>query len=242
MFAAIMPIYAVGAIAERGRLGPTLLVHLHNDRVLDMEPKWLGLQALRPRLCLSSGTVAFAVSLYLGKRRGYGTERLWSSARCSSAASVLFGVVTGTLANFATQLKFLLGVDDCLGIFALDAVGGVIGNMRIAFYDGVTKTDGGSVDHHYIQLAVQLADSVTGLAWSFVVTASDDAEILGIDDVEMGEFAYDYVGLEAELVPKEQRHDGTVGGNREPMHHPQAEVAGSNGSSVVRGCTKEAIW
>jgi ammonium transporter, Amt family len=29
--------------------------------------------------------------------------------------------------------------------------------------------------------------------------ASDEAEILGIDDAEMGEFAYDYVGLEQEI-------------------------------------------
>ncbi len=29
--------------------------------------------------------------------------------------------------------------------------------------------------------------------------ASEEAEILGIDDAEMGEFAYDYVGLEQEI-------------------------------------------
>jgi Amt family ammonium transporter len=32
--------------------------------------------------------------------------------------------------------------------------------------------------------------------------ADEESEILGIDDAEMGEFAYDYVGLEAELVPR----------------------------------------
>ena len=31
----------------------------------------------------------------------------------------------------------------------------------------------------------------------------EDSEILGIDDAEMGEFAYDYVGLEAEINPKQ---------------------------------------
>jgi Amt family ammonium transporter len=34
--------------------------------------------------------------------------------------------------------------------------------------------------------------------------ADDDSEILGIDDAEMGEFAYDYVGLEAEINPKHE--------------------------------------
>jgi Amt family ammonium transporter len=31
--------------------------------------------------------------------------------------------------------------------------------------------------------------------------ADEDAEILGIDDAEMGEYAYDYVGIETELMP-----------------------------------------
>jgi hypothetical protein len=31
---------------------------------------------------------------------------------------------------------------------------------------------------------------------------SEEAEIIGIDDAEMGEFAYDYVGIDAELGPK----------------------------------------
>ena len=34
--------------------------------------------------------------------------------------------------------------------------------------------------------------------------ADEESEILGIDDAEMGEFAYDYVGLEAEINPKQE--------------------------------------
>jgi Amt family ammonium transporter len=33
--------------------------------------------------------------------------------------------------------------------------------------------------------------------------ASEEAEIVGIDDAEMGEFAYDYVGIDADIGPKE---------------------------------------
>lgn len=33
-----------------------------------------------------------------------------------TAAAVLFGVMAGTLCNFATQLKFLFGYDDCLDV------------------------------------------------------------------------------------------------------------------------------
>lgn len=59
------------------------------------------------------------------------------------------------------------------------------------------------------------ADLVAGFAYSFVVTsvilwimhfipglrlrASEEAEIVGIDDAYLGEFAYDYVGSDPEL-------------------------------------------
>jgi ammonium transporter, Amt family len=55
---------------------------------------------------------------------------------------------------------------------------------------------------------------------------SEEAEILGIDDAEMGEFAYDYVGLEQEIGHTLETI-GAVGGAREPdhkhleQHHPQ---------------------
>jgi len=72
------------------------------------------------------------------------------------------------------------------------------------------------------------------MSYSFVVTtiilwvmhyipglslrASEQAEILGIDDAEMGEFAYDYVGLEQEIGHTLETI-GAVGGSREPDHH-----------------------
>ena len=75
----------------------------------------------------------------------------------------------------------------------------------IARLDGATEIDGGWLNQNYIQLAYQLADSVTGMAYSFFGTciilflinlipglqlrASGDAEIMGIDDAELGEFA-----------------------------------------------------
>lgn len=50
--------------------------------------------------------------------------------------------------------------------------------------------------------------------------ASEEAEILGIDEAEMGEFAYDYVGIDTELGVKGDLMgpEGTVGGSREPDH------------------------
>jgi Amt family ammonium transporter len=67
-----------------------------------------------------------------------------------------------------------------------------------------------------MQLGYQLADSVSGGAYSFGGTclilfimnlipglslrATEEAEILGIDDAEIGEFAYDYVELTREVL------------------------------------------
>jgi ammonium transporter, Amt family len=74
---------------------------------------------------------------------------------------------------------------------------------------------GGWVNHNYIQLGLQLADSVAGFSYSFVMTcvilflmnlipglslrASAEEEELGLDDAQLGEFAYDYVELTRQL-------------------------------------------
>lgn len=67
-----------------------------------------------------------------------------------------------------------------------------------------------------MQLAYQLADSVSGFVYSFVgsclilfvmnlipglgLRASEEAEVLGMDDAEIGEFAYDYVELMRDTI------------------------------------------
>ncbi|KAH7882832.1 ammonium transporter AmtB-like domain-containing protein [Phlebopus sp. FC_14] len=350
MFAAITPMIAVGAVAERSRLGPLLVfVFVWATIVYDPIACWTwnsngwsyklgGLDfAGGTPVHISSGTAALAISLYLGKRRGYGTERLaykphnstyvvlgtiflwfgwfgfnggsalsanlratqacivtnlaasvggltwmlwdWRLERkwsvvgfCSGAisglvaitpgsgfvgspASVLFGFMAGTLCNFATQLKFLFKYDDTLDIFASHAVGGIVGNLltglfaqsSIAGADGITSIPGGWLDHNYRQLGIQLADSVSGLSYSFVVTTmilwimhfipglrvrcDEQTEILGVDDAEMGEFAYDYVGIEAELMPRQNYRNhsnnnrNAPSGSREPQSVQGSEKA-----------------
>jgi len=229
MFAAITAALAVGAIAERGRLGPTMIfIFIWTTIVYDPIACWTwnsngwsfvlgGLDfAGGTPVHISSGIAGLAISIYLGKRRGYGTERLaykphnttyvvlgtillwfgwfgfnggsalsanlraiqacivtnlaasvggmtwmfwdyrlekkWSAVGfCSGAvaglvaitpasgfvgspAAVAFGVLGGTACNFATQLKFVLGFDDTLDIFASHAVGGIVGNILTAFF------------------------------------------------------------------------------------------------------------
>lgn len=132
-------------------------------------------------------------------------------------AAVVFGVCGGVACNYATKLKYFLRCDDALDIFAVHGVGGFIGNILTAFFaadyiahlDGYTVIEGGWLNRHWIQLGYQLADSFTGGAYSFFGTclilgaldfigkflpalrlrATEEEEALGIDDVEIGEFA-----------------------------------------------------
>ncbi|KAJ6091672.1 hypothetical protein N7467_003641 [Penicillium canescens] len=138
-------------------------------------------------------------------------------------AAFIFGVVGAIACNYATKLKFLIGIDDALDIFAVHTVGGLVGNLLtglfaanyIAALDG-TEIDGGWINHNWVQLGYQLADSVSGFAYSFFGTciilflinlvpglslrAPEEDEIMGIDDAEIGEFAYDYVEIRRDVV------------------------------------------
>ncbi|KAK1769509.1 ammonium transporter AmtB-like domain-containing protein [Phialemonium atrogriseum] len=140
-------------------------------------------------------------------------------------AAIPYGILGAGLANYATKLKFVLGIDDALDIFAVHGVGGLVGTVctgvfasaRVARLDGAGGGGvvGGWLDRNWAQLGYQLAASVSGLGYSFVATAAillvvgrvpglrlraaEEDEIAGIDDAEVGEFAYDYVELEREV-------------------------------------------
>jgi len=77
----------------------------------------------------------------------YRLERKWSTVGwCSGAiaglvaitpasgyvppwSAVIFGVVGAICCHYATKIKFLIGVDDALDIFAIHAIGGICGNI-----------------------------------------------------------------------------------------------------------------
>ena len=97
-----------------------------------------------------------------------------------------------------------------------------MGNICTAFFATrqVSRLSGqdasGWLDQNWVQLGYQLADTFAGGLYSFLVTciilfilniipglqlrADENAEILGIDDAEIGEFAYDYVELTREVI------------------------------------------
>lgn len=81
----------------------------------------------------------------------------------------------------------------------------ILDSDYVAHLDGFTTIPGGGISGHWMQLAYQLADSVSGFAYSFGGTclilflinlmpglglrADEEAEIIGMDDAEIGEFA-----------------------------------------------------
>lgn len=134
-------------------------------------------------------------------------------------AAVISGVLGGMAANFGTKLKFFLGIDDSLDVFAVHGLGAIVGNVvtglfaskTIAALDGSTTIDGGWIEHHYIQLGYQIAGTVAAAAYSFVVTVlilfvikhipglhlrvTPEEEEVGLDSAEHDEYAFDYVEL-----------------------------------------------
>jgi Amt family ammonium transporter len=168
-----------------------------------------------------SGVIAGLVAITPGS----GFVPAWSA--------VVYGVCAGAGANYATKLKFVIGVDDALDIFAEHAIGGLIGNILTGFFaadyiahlDGYTVIPGGWLNHNWRQVGIQLADSFSGGGYSFLGTclilfvmnlipglslrASEEAEILGIDDAEIGEFAYDYVELTREVLNETSMENGS---------------------------------
>lgn len=171
-------------------------------------------------------------------------------------AAVPFGVIGGIGCNFGTQLKYWISADDALDIFAVHGIGGIIGNILTAFFaadyiahlDGATEIEGGWLNQNWKQLGYQVADSAAGMAWSFVISililyvlnligrvfpsmrlrANSHEEELGIDDVELGEFAYDYVELIRDVKPASMsldfEDDEYNGEARSQRSHSQATM------------------
>jgi Amt family ammonium transporter len=69
----------------------------------------------------------------------------------------------------------------CIQIFAAHAIGGLVGNIltgvfaqsSVAEFDGKTQIKGGWLDLNWVPLGIQLANSVAGMSYSFVVTVHD---------------------------------------------------------------------
>ncbi|KAM7202168.1 ammonium transporter [Rhypophila sp. PSN 637] len=155
-------------------------------------------------------------------------------------ASIILGIVTGVCCNFGTKMKFMLGIDDALDVWAEHGIGGIVGLLFNAFFaadyiiglDGVNGgVPGGWLNHNWKLLYIQVAYIVAATAYAFVMSAliakgidmipglhlraSEEAELLGMDDDQHGEFAYDYVEVRRDYLAwtpaeREQKQDGAV--------------------------------
>ncbi|CAG8432695.1 5677_t:CDS:2 [Diversispora eburnea] len=131
-------------------------------------------------------------------------------------AAVVFGICAGIFCNLAVKLKHLLDFDDALDVFAVHCVGGFVGNILTGVFaqksvisaDG-TDLPGGWIEGNWIQVPYQLAGSVAGIAYSFVITyllliimnkipglsirSTEEDETAGLDISEIGELAYHHI-------------------------------------------------
>lgn len=138
--------------------------------------------------------------------------------------SVVLGIVTGVVCNFSTGIKYLVGVDDALDILAEHGMAGIIGLFFNALFgadwvigmDGVTDHPGGFISHNYKQIYKQIAYIFAVIGWCAVVTAiicavidkipylklraDEEAEAMGMDEDQIGEFAYDYVEVRRDYL------------------------------------------
>ncbi|KAI9141570.1 ammonium transporter AmtB-like domain-containing protein [Paraphysoderma sedebokerense] len=136
--------------------------------------------------------------------------------------AMVIGIVSSLVCHFASDLKVKLRFDDTCDVWAVHGVGGVIGciltgvfaSKSIAALDGTVIT-GGVIDGNPHALLVNFVVSVVSASYSFVVTAvillvidripglslrlHPDAESMGVDLHELGEYGYTYVTTSLDL-------------------------------------------
>ena len=129
------------------------------------------------------------------------------------------------MSNFFT-VKFWIRIDDALDVFAEHAVAGMLGLLANGIFgagyiiglDGVNTGlyQGGWITHNWKQLYIQFTYVAAVTVYAFAVSAilafaidripglhlraSEEAELLGMDDDQLGEFAYDYVEVRRDYL------------------------------------------
>ncbi|EEB09519.1 ammonium transporter Amt2 [Schizosaccharomyces japonicus yFS275] len=139
----------------------------------------------------------------------------------SPHASLAIGFITGLVCNWAIKLKVHLRIDDAMDIFAIHGMAGILGTVFNGFFavdyiaamDGITMGDnaikGGWFNKHWKQLGIQIGYVAAVCCYDFVVTfiiiviadhipclnvrVTPDAELIGVDADQIGEYAFDYI-------------------------------------------------
>lgn len=156
-------------------------------------------------------------------------------------ASVILGIVAGVICNLSTKIKYLCRVDDSLDVLAEHGMAGIVGlifnalfgSSTIIGYDNATEHGGGWLTHNYKQIYIQIVYILATIAWSGGVTAflcfviniipglqlriDYNGEEMGVDEDQIGEFAYDYVEVRRDFLDWGNPHQ-TVNEDV-PSHH-----------------------
>ncbi|KAI9750325.1 MAG: hypothetical protein M4579_006520 [Chaenotheca gracillima] len=188
-------------------------------------------------------------------------------------ASVVLGIVTGVVVNFSTKIKYLIRIDDSMDVFAEHGIAGMIGLIFNGLFgapyiiglDGVNTGSstyaGGWVNHNYKQLYIQIAYIVAATAYAFTMSAllaylinlipglhlraSEEAELMGMDDDQLGEFAYDYVEVRRDYLawtptknqPVGEEHEMSAGERHGIQEHSSMAEGGT--PDVLNGLRRE---
>ncbi|CCF56952.1 hypothetical protein KAFR_0B06560 [Kazachstania africana CBS 2517] len=186
-----------------------------------------------------------------------------SSGCITLYASLVQGIVTGFVCNYATKIKYYFKVDDAMDILAEHGIAGVIGLLFNAILsadwvigmDGSTRHKGGWLTHNYKQMYKQIAYIAAVIGYSVVVSAiicfildnipwlklrvSEDAEARGLDENQIGEFAYDYVEVRRDYyewgVDTDYRHsnyDDVNAQTEQNSNHQLQNLASSSLSPI----------
>ena len=155
------------------------------------------------------------------------------------------------LANFIL-VKLWIHIDDAMDVFAEHAVAGIIGLLANGIFsadyiiglDGVSTgvITGGWLNQNYKQLYIQLAYIVSAMSYSFVMSAliaflinlvpglhlraSEEAELVGMDDDQLGEFAYDYVEIRRDFLAWTPAHPEPIDGVAEISESDRHGISG----------------
>jgi ammonium transporter, Amt family len=121
------------------------------------------------------------------------------------------------------------------------------GSADLLYSNYITSLDpslsgSGWIERNFVQLGYQLADCCAGFSWSFVLTClilfvinfipglklrvSPEEEELGIDDVQLGEFAYDYVEIQRVTteIPSPEAISGVASSSKNSTHEKTPET------------------
>ncbi|SGY39621.1 BQ5605_C003g02248 [Microbotryum silenes-dioicae] len=167
------------------------------------------------------------------------------------AASVFIGVIAASISNLLTTLKGIFNFDDAMDIYACHGVAGIVGLVFTGVFaePSYTGNDGystasGWIKHNYIQVGYQLGYICAVWGYTFVVCfalmflinlipgckfrVDENQEIVGTDDAELGEWAYDYVVKRRDIEAPDELRDYH---SQSMVQRPLAEIARVSGNS-----------